>query len=158
MSIEQPKPDTTASALQAIGEQLRTQDNRITRDPMFCVQVLDRIGPLLPEHCDTRMYHNHEECEIYYKDYPDPEEWKRLKALDDACELPDEVTAGGYEEMWKTVQVCFTEDGCKQHLELNGHNYRHYYGVRIYAECFFRNPEMIAIRDALMANQLTAES
>lgn len=144
-------PTETTEALQAIGQLLRTQDNRCTANPMFCVQVLERHGPMLPEYSDTRMYHNWDHTETYYEDRPDPEEWKRMKALDEAGKLPDHVTAGGYIEEWKTVQVCFTEDGCKRYLELDGHNLRHYFGVRIYAESFGgRNVEMLEIRKALM--------
>lgn len=32
----------------AIGEQLRTQDNRITQNPMFCVQEKRRVVQPLP--------------------------------------------------------------------------------------------------------------
>ena len=114
--------------LLAIGEKLRTQDNRMTREPMFCVQVCERIGPIMPEYGSGElMFHDHHETETYYKDGFDPEKWI-------------------------TVQVCFTEDGCKRHLELNGHNYRYHHGTRIYAESFHRNPEMLEIRAALLAN------
>lgn len=140
----------------AIGERLRTQDNRCTADPAFCVQVCERIGPLMPEYSDRLMFHDHENMETYYEDRPDPEEWKRLKRLGDAGDLPKHVTAGGYVEKWVTVQTCFTEEGCKHHLELNGHNYRHRFGVRIYAEYFNRNPEMLAIRGALMKEGVAA--
>jgi len=50
--------------------------------------------------------------------------------------------------------VAFTEKGCEEHLELNGHNYRykaHRGATRIYVESFHRCPEMIAIREALMS-------
>lgn len=140
----------------AISERLHSQDNRCTAHPCFCVQVLERIGPMLPEYSDTRMYHNHEHCETYYPERPDPEEWKRLNKLDEAGDLPDGITAGGYVEKWKTVQVCFTEDGCNQYLERDGHNLRHYFGVRIYVESFHRNSEMLAIREALLAARAQA--
>jgi coenzyme F420-reducing hydrogenase alpha subunit len=82
--------------MKIIGELLRTQDNRCTEDPMFCVQVKRRTH-------------------------------------------------------WETVAVCFTEKGCKDHLDLNMHNYSHYRDVRIYADSFYRNPEMVAIRQYLMS-------
>ena len=144
--------DSRSDALKAIGEHLRTQDNRCTADPMFCVQVCERLGPIMPEYNNGEiMFHNHDLMETYYPDRPDPEEWNRLKALDDEGELPDNFTAAGFIEKWITVQVSFTEEGCKQHLEENGHNYRHYHGVRIYAESFHRNPEMLAIRKFLLS-------
>ena len=141
--------------LQAIRKNLHTQDNRCTANPAFCVQVLERIGPIMPEHGSGNvMFHDHQDCETYYEDRPDPEEWQRLKALDDSGDLPDHITLGSYIEKWITVQTCFTEHGCKLHLEQNGHNYRHHFGTRIYAESFHRNPEMLAIRKALMEGAL----
>lgn len=154
-TIDKPQGPVAGASLLAIGEKLRSQDNRCTANPMFCVQVCERIGPIDPNYgTGQRMYHNHDECETYYPDRPDPEEWQRLKTLDDNGELPENVSMGDYMEKWFTVQVCFTEEGCKRHLELNGHNYRHYYGTRIYVESFNRNPEMLEIREALLANTL----
>ena len=154
---DQAKPvggaDVHSSALLAISEHLRTQDNRCTCDPAFCVQVCERIGPIIPEYGNGNiMFHNHEQMETYYSDGPDPDEWKRLKHLDDTGNLPDEISAGGYVELWRTVQTCFTEDGCRRYLEADGHNLRHYHGVRIYAESFRRNHEMVEIREFLLAN------
>ena len=142
-----------SESLLAIGDKLRTQDNRMTRDPMFCVQVCERYGPIMPEYGSGElMFHDHHETETYYKNGFDPEKWKELKELYDMGDLPENITAASYVEKWITVQVCFTEDGCKRHLELNGHNYRHHHGTRIYAESFHRNPEMLEIRAALLAN------
>ena len=44
--------------------------------------------------------------------------------------------------------VDFTEDGCKEYLKQNGHNLNK---PRIYVESFHRCPEMIAIREFLIA-------
>ena len=90
--------------------------------------------------------------ETYYHDGFDPDEWKRLNALHDDGELPDDYTAASYIESWRTVQTCFTEQGCKRYLELDGHNLRHFHGVRIYADSFNRNVEMLEIREFLLAN------
>lgn len=134
----------------AIAQRLKKQDNRATRDPMFCVQVCERIGPLVPEYSEDLMFHDSVEMETYYAD-KNPEVWGKFKKLHDDGELPDTVIVGGYQEKWLTVCVCFTEEGCKQHLDLNGHNYRHYFGTRIYTESFYRNPEMLTIREYLLA-------
>lgn len=157
-TIDKPQEAVASDSLLAIGEKLRTQDNRMTRDPMFCVQVCERIGPIMPEYGSGElMFHDHHETETYYKDGFDPEKWKELKELHEMGDLPDNITAASYVEKWITVQVCFTEDGCKRHLELNGHNYRHHHGTRIYAESFYRNPEMLEIRAALLANSSVAQ-
>ena len=149
---EDVKPIET-TALLAIGEQLRTQDNRCTANPAFCVQVLERIGPIMLEYGSGEIcFHDPEQCETYYKDGPDPERWKELRRVFRQGDLPGEITISSYVEKWITVQTCFTEQGCKRYLELDGHNLRHFHGVRIYAESFGgRNLEMLEIRKALLA-------
>ena len=137
--------------LKEIGTLLKTQDNRMTENPMFCVQVCERVGPLIEEYSmDGLMIHDSEQCATYYDDGPRKTKFRRLIALHTGGRLSGRYTVAGYANVWKTVAVCFTEQGCKDHLELNGHNYRHFHGVRIYTECFFRNPEMIAIREFLI--------
>jgi hypothetical protein len=140
-----------SNRLKQIAENLHTQDNRSTADPAFLVQACERIGPIMWEYSSGNLYfHDHNECETYYEDGPDPERWKHLKELDLEAVLPDHITAAGYVENWATVQVCFTEQGCKDYLEANGHNLRHYHGTRIYVASFHRNAEMVEIRRALM--------
>ena len=139
--------------LLAIGDHLRTQDNRCTANPAFCVQVLERIGPIMLEYGSGEIcFFDHEQCENYYKDGFDPERWEELHALHEIGHLSDNITASSYVEKWITVQTCFTEAGCKRYLELDGHNLRQYHGVRIYAESFNRNVEMLEIRKSLLAN------
>lgn len=141
--------------LHDIGQQVRTQDNRCTADPIFVVQGLKRIGPIMPEYSvDRLMYHDWQETETYYHDKPDPEKWAELDRLNKDGRLPSGVTAGGYIELWEDVQWCFTELGCKQYLEKDGHNVRRVYDdVRIYAKCLRRNSEMISIRNFLADQQ-----
>ena len=128
-----------SSDLLAISERLKTQDNRITQNPMFCVQEKIRdVG------YDTAYFHNKcwldsaNETTIYdddkdFKDAPEGDEWEEF----------------GYRDRWQTVMVAFTEVGCQQYMNLNGHNHRG--ELRIYVESYNRCPEMIAIREALMA-------
>lgn len=130
-----PEPTPTPSAalpnagarLQEIAARLRTQDNRITENPMFCVQQKRRVTGL-------------------HRDYSDNTVW----ILDG--EKVDPETEGareyGIQDHWETVMTAFTEDGCKEYLRLNGHNLRE---PRIYVESFNRCPEMIAIREWLLA-------
>ena len=143
--------------LLVIGEQLRTQDNRGTANPAFCVQVLERYGPMMLEYGNGNlMFHDHEACETYYQDKPDEDRWAELKTQYEDGDLPRNISAGGYIEVWRTVQTCFTEAGCKRYLALDGHNLRHFHGVRIYAESFNRNVEMLEIREYLLANDAVA--
>jgi hypothetical protein len=103
---------------------------------MFCVQIKVRdVG--------------------YDSDYADDTVWMDMES-GDFQEVPEDTPGAeqfGYKDRWETVMVAFTEKGCEEYLELNGHNDRlraHNGEVRIYVESFNRCPEMIAIRDALM--------
>jgi len=132
-SIEAPDCGRSSLALGSppflleIAARLRTQDNRITENPMFCVQTKKR--DVVPEgfSCDSVWVLDGEEV--------------------------DEGTEGAEEynirERWETVMVAFTEEGCKEYLRQNGHNLSE---PRIYVESFNRCPEMIAIREWLLAN------
>jgi hypothetical protein len=119
-----------------IGELIRTQDNRITAEPMFCVQGRRRIYGMDTKWGDSTVWIDTEDgCH-------------EVEAPADGEET-DFIIETGYVDVWETLMVAFTEEGCKEYLKLNGHNYRHYQEVRIYAESFRRCPEMIAIRKFL---------
>lgn len=124
--------------LTKIGNLIVSQDNRCTRDPMFCVQVNKRIVGLVEGFGDGNCWHDSSDFEsgIVYErpEDSDSDKWERY----------------GYADNWVTVMVAFTEEGCKEHLRLNGHNYRNYDGVRIYVESFRRCPEMLEIREWLI--------
>ncbi|SDZ95374.1 hypothetical protein [Marinobacterium iners] len=131
---------------------ITTQDNRITADPLFCVfqkrEIVtdadygyDRIvwcsdeGEAddetaqhldeLREDVDSDHWH---ESEIKL----DGVEWRRL-----AVKKIDEF-----------VTACFTEQGCKDFLAINGHNLRKPF---IYVTSLFRNEEMKALRNWIMS-------
>ena len=127
----------TNETLIKIGDQLRTQDNRCTENPMFCVQVRERIVGFDTDYCEGTVWFDPDDCEGGEKERPEDVDNTDLKEI-------------GYRDIWKTVMVSFTEEGCQEHLRQNGHNYRHYQETRIYVESFYRNPEMNAIRKFLM--------
>jgi hypothetical protein len=125
------------TTIQQISERLKTQDNRCTQNPMFCVQIKVRECGYDPAYSDNPCWWNAEAMEIVYEEPKDLDGW-------------DE---SGYKDRWETVMVAFTEKGCEEYLELNGHNDRrraHNGEVRIYVESFNRCPEMSAIREALL--------
>lgn len=144
MEQDQPKTESAAavrsSDLLAISERLKTQDNRITQNPMFCVQEKIRDVGYDTAYSDSKCWlDSANETTIYDddKDFngePEGDEWEEF----------------GYRDRWQTVMVAFTEVGCQQYMNLNGHNHRG--ELRIYVESYNRCPEMIAIREALMAN------
>lgn len=124
--------------LAKIGNLIVSQDNRCTGYPMFCVQVNKRIVGLVEGFGNGNCWHDSSDFEsgVVYERPEDSDS--------------DKWECYGYADNWVTVMVAFTEEGCKEHLRLNGHNYRHYDGVRIYAESFHRCPEMLEIREWLI--------
>lgn len=123
--------------LAKIGALIKTQDNRCTADPMFCVQQRRRMVGFDANYAERFCWHNTEDCEdtIFDDDpnfkEPEGKQWEKF----------------GYVDEWETVMVAFTEDGCKEYLRQNGHNLSH---PRIDVESFRRCPEMIQIRKWLL--------
>lgn len=108
---------------------LESQDNRITVNPMFCVQEKVVITGMDTDYTDNYLWLD---CDEHREVEEDTEGAYKV----------------GYFEYWKTVMVAFTEAGCTEYLRQNGHNLN---DPRIYVESFNRCPEMIAIREYIMA-------
>ncbi|EMM5750063.1 TPA: ead/Ea22-like family protein [Klebsiella pneumoniae] len=125
--------------LYTIGELIRTQDNRITDQPMFVVfQKREIIGS--DEHSPSRI------CWVWDGEEVSELRAKRLEAL-----YQDGRDTRGYDryamqEVDEFVTACFTEHGCKDYLRQNGHNLRLPY---IYAYGSFRNNEYQLVRNWL---------
>lgn len=133
------KPAVPSNPLLAIVDRLRTQDNRCTANPMFCVQRLVRDVGYDPQYADGNTV------------------WINMESGDYEEVPPNTLGAEefGWKERWETVMVAFTEEGCREYMRLDGHNIkrRAYKGeTRIYVESWNRCPEMIAVREFLMAN------
>ena len=116
--------------LAAIGEQLRTQDNRSTADPMFCVQEKRREYWFDPQWGDQHVWIDQESGDYEVSETEKPG-YKQT----------------GYKDTWQTVMVAFTEAACKDYLRQNGHNHDK---TRIYVKSFRRCNEMVFIRKWLM--------
>lgn len=132
---------------EAIGERLRTQNNRATADPVFLVQIEVATVGRMTEYSDRFCYHDHEEGHTYF-DTP-PEGWDKHG--------PDEqkgVSKSGYTTRWETVAIALTEAGAQEHIDLNAHNltWKSDTGkYRIYVDSFYRVPEMQELRKYLMS-------
>ncbi|HBM9177549.1 TPA: hypothetical protein L0159_004516 [Klebsiella oxytoca] len=133
--------------LYTIGELIRTQDNRITDQPMFVVfQKREIIGS--DEHSPSRI------CWVW-----DGEEVSELRARRLEALYQDGRDTRGYDryamqEVDEFVTACFTENGCKDYLCQNGHNLRLPY---IYACGSFRNNEYQLVRNWLAGIKVEAE-
>ncbi|HHI3922237.1 TPA: ead/Ea22-like family protein [Klebsiella pneumoniae] len=133
--------------LYTIGDLIRTQDNRITDQPMFVVfQKSEIIGS--DEHSPSRI------CWVWDGEEVSELRAKRLEAL-----YQDGRDTRGYDryamqEVDEFVTACFTEHGCKDYLRQNGHNLRLPY---IYACGSFRNNEYQLVRNWLAGIKVEAE-
>lgn len=133
--------------LYTIGELIRTQDNRITDQPMFVVfQKREIIGS--DEHSPSRI------CWVWDGEEVSELRAKRLEAL-----YQDGRDTRGYDryamqEVDEFVTACFTEHGCKDYLRQNGHNLRLPY---IYACGSFRNNEYQLVRNWLAGIKVETE-
>lgn len=133
--------------LYTIGDLIRTQDNRITDQPMFVVfQKREIIGS--DEHSPSRI------CWVWDGEEVSELRAKRLEAL-----YQDGRDTRGYDryamqEVDEFVTACFTEHGCKDYLRQNGHNLRLPY---IYACGSFRNNEYQLVRNWLAGIKVEAE-
>ncbi len=133
--------------LYTIGELIRTQDNRITDQPMFVVfQKREIIGS--DEHSPSRI------CWVWDGEEVSELRAKRLEAL-----YQDGRDTRGYDryamqEVDEFVTACFTEHACKDFLRQNGHNLRQPY---IYACGSFRNNEYQLVRNWLAGIKVEAE-
>lgn len=121
--------------LEHLRENLRTQDNRLTAWPVFCVQQKRRLYGMDPEYA----FDESGIVWVFDGEEVDEEERCKLEANYDATgEEPDGYTRTGFQDIWEFVTCCFTEQGAKDYLECNGHNLK---GPRIFVESAYRNEE-----------------
>lgn len=138
--------------LAAIGHLIATQDNRITDQPMFLVQQKRRVYGFDPDYCDNVVWlqseHDYEEA--------DEQEAERLASeYHETCREPQGWVRTGYKDEWEFVTACFTEQGCKDYIDCNGHNLKE---PRIYADGSYRNAEFRTLRNWLMSLAPTKEN
>jgi hypothetical protein len=139
--------------LVAIGELIRTQDNRITDSPIFIVQQKRKICGVDADYTSHFEWIDPRDTSEVYDDAAKAE---RDAEREEEGLPPIEWIQVGYIEIWEFVTACFTEQGCKDYLARNGHNLRQ---PRIYAEGSYRNQEWRTVRSYLMSlSALTAEA
>jgi len=131
--------------LKEIGRLIKTQDNRITDAPIFIVQQIKRTWGLDLEYSDNYVWM---ETDSGDHSEADPE---KEDELDDLFDRNFGETPGWeryyYQDDWEFVTACFTESGCQDFINRNGHNLHR---PRIYAEGSYRNEEWRTIREFLI--------
>ena len=140
--------------IREMGERLRTQDNRITADPLFCVfQKRTIVVPDEYDHECIEWFSGDDQCTA------DEEEAERLEELRSDMESDywheDTIPLDGKEfrriavaEYDEFVTASFTEDDANDHIRMNGHNLRKPF---VFVTSLHRTPEMIELRDWLKA-------
>ncbi|QIF45275.1 hypothetical protein [Aeromonas veronii] len=134
--------------LQRVQHSLNTQHGRFTADPLYCVFSKREIV-VDADYDHDRIFWWNQERHIEASETTE----RRLELLrSDGRETGDWVKLA-VKEISHFETACFTEQGCKDFLEIQGHNLCKPF---IYATSLFRNREMIALREALMTGQLAA--
>ena len=134
-----------------IAERLRTQDNRITADPIFVVQEEKRVYGMDASYSDNIAWLHADECHEV-----DAKLARRLEKLFwDSCEpktqkrIDERYTRTGYFDEWVNVQPFFTEDAADAYCDTQKH--RHKGKLRVFADSAYRNPEWRAVRKFLLS-------
>lgn len=138
-----------SASFKTISENIRTQDNRATSHPLFAVMQKREIvvdGDYdhdrfvwVDEEGHEATDHQKRLLDLFIKNFrKPPEKWRHLAV----------------KEINEFVTACFTEQGCKDYLDANGHNLRHPF---IYVFSAHRNAEFIAVREWLAKGIIDAQ-
>uniref|UniRef100_UPI0015F4CE45 hypothetical protein n=1 Tax=Serratia sp. ME47 TaxID=2744257 RepID=UPI0015F4CE45 len=145
LAVENAALKRERSELSAIGELIRTQDNRITDQPFFAVMTKREIVASEDHDCDRICW-----VENQSGDYIEATEtqYRRLEAIYQAkYEVRDGWDRYAMKEIDVFVTGCFTEQGCKDYINKNGHNLNKPF---IYAFGSYRNDEYQTVRKFIM--------
>jgi hypothetical protein len=122
---------------------LREQDNRITANPIFMVQSLNRNYGYDDGYGSGHIWLDRGD-EIYDEDL--------IKELDRKDEEYEEIDSRYYKcyyrDEWINKQPFFTEAAAKEYIRVNGHNLCE---PRIYVESGWRNDEWNFIREYFLS-------
>lgn len=147
--------------LKKIAQNLTTQDNRITADPIFYVQENQRIWGFDPHYSENYVWIDDEGNDIGEEFYDDLDFLEENDYCDeeDVIKCRERLRQYGvneencqkvyYIDIWENVQPFFTEEEAQQYLKINGHNLKN---PRIYVACAFRNEEWQLMREYIIQN------
>ncbi len=122
-----------------LGHRLRTQDNRMTKAPIFQVRGKRRIYGMDSTYCE-----DFEWIDVL-------NDFVVVEPPEDEDNPPHGVEKLYYIIVEDVLATCFSEKACEQHAWQNRHNYTSYGHIYIYADTISRCPEMLAIREFLMS-------
>lgn len=145
LAVENAELKYERSEITAIGELIRTQNNRITDQPFFAVMTKREIIGSEDHDCDRICW-----VENQSGDYVEATEtqYRRLEAIYQAkYEVRDGWDRHAMKEIDVFVTGCFTEQGCKDYIRRNSHNLNKPF---IYAFGSYRNDEYQTVRKFIM--------
>ncbi|MDX6839796.1 ead/Ea22-like family protein [Hafnia paralvei] len=130
-------------SFKTISDNIRTQDNRATSHPLFAVMQKREIVTS-EDHDYTRIVW----VDCYSGDYDEADETKarRLEILYQNGRSVDGWDRYAVLEINVFVTACFTEKGCQDYIDCEGHNLNKPF---IYVFSAYRNAEFIAVREWL---------
>lgn len=149
-------PGEVITFMQELAREIKTQDNRITASPYYYVVMAshEMIAPAgYGDNGDPYYYSNE------WREEHTHEDWVEIlkqhnEENDDNVEI-DEFISGckefGMHDVDVEDNVFLTFKGYKDHMRMNGHNYRHLKKPHSYVKHAFRNPEMENLLKAIMA-------
>ena len=130
--------------IKEIGAQICTQNSRITDQPIFVVEKRVKIITDPDYGYDFEEWINTESGEYEQADDIHTTALNEMESNDGDT---GDWKKFYLKEVWEFVTACFTEQGCKDYLLLNGHNIGK---SRIYAYGSYRNNEFQAVRNYLI--------
>jgi hypothetical protein len=161
----------TPKFLLEMSEQLNTQDNRMTADPLFCVYYDEKV-PTSEDYAEGYEYigedgviGDFEELKAFLDDYHhdfvlnavvdlESDDFEDFTEDDLDCdELPNGVFKGYYLKKKHFVKASLTEVGAQQFIDRKQHDYAPLY---IYAESMCYQWQMIELRKWIKS--LTSDS
>ncbi len=138
--------------LAALREELRTQDNAITADPLFVVYDKQRIYGLDSDHAEHYcwLYPDRGDGRSEVTDSKLVALLSHLESLGKETEIAGvEYTRIGYVDVDRFITCCLTRKSAKTFIARNSHRLRKPF---VYVESLDRNDEMIALRNHLMGD------
>ncbi len=136
------KKELLNERLDELGALINTQNNRITSHPIFVIERRVRDYGYEADYVSDYAW-----IDYVNDDVADEGQHENLDAVFKEDGNVDGWVRAYYKDRWEFVTCCFTEDGCKDYLRINGHNVGE---SRIYVYSGWRNHEWQRIRMFLM--------
>jgi len=133
-----------ATFAETITDRLKTQDNRITAEPIFVVQQKRRVFGMDLAYSDNIAWMDDEGHQVTGEDAENMEKIFQENGVE-----PDDYRRVAYIDTWGFVSCFLTEQGAKDFIEAQKHNMHE---PRIYVDSGHNNSEWKALR-AYFLNQ-----